>query len=39
MLFSFCLTLGYKMDSSTPKARKIVNIKNGKIDTETRRSG
>ena len=27
------------MDSSTPKTRKIVNIKNGKIDTETRRSG
>ena len=39
MLFSFYLTLGYKMDSSTPKARKIVNIKNGKIYTETRRSG
>ena len=27
------------MDSSTPKTRKIVHIKNGKIDTETRRSG
>ena len=27
------------MDSSTPKTRKIVNMKNGKIDTETRRSG
>ena len=39
MLFSFYLTLGYKMDSSKPKARKILNIKNGKIDTETRRSG
>ena len=39
MLFPFYLTLGYKMDSSTPKTRKIVNIKNGKIDTETRRSG
>ena len=39
MLFSFYLNLGYKMDSSTPKARKIVNIKNGKIYTETRRSG
>ena len=27
------------MDSSTPKTIKVVNIKNGKIDTETRRSG
>ena len=27
------------MDSSTPKVRKIVNIKNGKIDTETRHPG
>ena len=27
------------MDSSTPKTRKIVNIKNGKIDKETRCSG
>ena len=27
------------MNSSIPKTRKIANIKNGKIDTETRRSG
>ena len=36
MLSSFYLTLGYKIDSPTPKTRKIVNIKNRKIDTETR---